>query len=366
MRHAIVLAQIGLAAVFGVGASAQELTARPADPVLAAPLGDATGEPLPDLVMDARGAASFESAPEDAMSAQAQDSLRALIASASVLSVAQAQALLDEAYAAYPTPTTRARAFGAAVEAASTAGRHELALAWMDWALTEADRSPEREALLTELLAQGVGVALAAGNPVLARDYVRRTAVHAPGGRDDPAARAVVFDRLKLVCPDVIENAYLRVRAEAMRTEPSLIATPSAECAYVPIEGARDAGFRIHAVRTFIDLEDRTDEVAEQGLDGREVEQRRELLRRLSTVTTVVVPLFLDDGAEGLLAYARHDRLGVDDVAAFSYATAARDGVFYAGAATAREWAWPPEELNRRAEIGLRGALEAVLAADGL
>jgi hypothetical protein len=49
----------------------------------------------------------------------------------------------------------------------------------------------------------------------------------------------------------------------------------------------------------------------------------------------------------------------VDDVAAFSYATASRDGVFYAGAATARDWAWPPEKLNRRAQIGLNGALSA-------
>lgn len=343
------LAQISIAATLGGPLQAQELTAHPTDPVLAAPLTDTTDEPRLEA-LDAPAAGGVP----------VQDPLHALIASSSTLSVAEADALLHEAYDAYPTPTTRSRAFGAAAEAASAAGRHELALAWTDWAITEAGRAPERDLLLALRLAEGVGVALAAGNPVLARDYVRRAAALAPGGRDDPAGRSVVFDRLGLVCPDVIENAYLRTRAAAEQTEPGLLATPSAECAYIPIQGRADRSFRIQAIRSFIDLEERTREVVEQGLGGREVETRRGLLQRLSTVTTTVEPLFLDDGSKGFLGYARHERPGVDDVAAFAYATAARDGVFYVGAASARVWDWPPEELGRRAALGL----EAVLALE--
>lgn len=336
----------------GGAALAQELAAHPTEPVISTELMDAVDE------------LRLESIDGSEAGSQEQDSLYALITSASTLSVAEAEALLNEAYDAYPTPTTRARAFGAAATAASSSGRHELALAWMDWAVTEAGQSPERELLLADLLAEGVGVALAADNPVVARAYVRQGAAHASGGRDDAAGRAVAFDRVKLVCPDVIADAYLRTRAAAMQNEPGLMSTPSAECAYVPIEGGADAGFRIYAVRSFIDLEERTREVAELGLGGPEVDERARLVRRLSSVTTVVDPLFIDGDPSGLLAYARHDRVGVDDVAAFAYATAARDGVFYAAAAAARDWAWPPEELGRRVEAGLLGVLAAEPSAD--
>lgn len=321
-----------LTAAFGAGA--QELEARPTEPVAVSTLAGAT---TPDALVEGP--------------------LRALVAASSTLTVEQADALLHESYDAFPTPTTRSRAFGVAALVASSAGRHELALAWSDWAIREAEQAPERDLLLAERLEEAVGMALAAGNPVLAREQARRAAGHAPGGRDDAESRSVVFARPGLSCPDVIEDAYLRTRAGAAQTEPGLLASASAECVYIPIQGPREAGFRLYAVRSFMALDERAREVVERGLEAREVEARAEIQRRLTGLSTMIEPLFLDGGGEGRLGYARYDRPGVDDVAAFAYAAAARDGVFYAAAASARDWAWPPEELGRRAAAGLAAAL---------
>jgi hypothetical protein len=302
--------------------------------------------------------------PMDPDAARSRDPLFELIAAGSDLPVQVADSLLHEAYDVYPTPTTRSRAFGLAASAALNAGRHDLALAWIDWAILEAEQAPERDRLLAERLVTAVGVAVAADNPALARSYVRRGGALTPGFRDDPDRRSVRFEALRLECPDVIEDRYLRTVASA---DPGVgvLTVPSARCAYAPIRGSPGVGdgggFTLHAVRTGMDLDARTEAVVEEGVDAKDVEARRTIARRLDFVDTQVTRLFLDE-REARLGYARHARRGVDDVAAFAYATALRDGVFYTAAATARVWDWPPEQLGARAETGLRIVLAARVA----
>jgi hypothetical protein len=334
------------------------------------------------LALPAAAQAPVEGAPRAAPSAEVfesalavaggeaaapRDPLYALLSAGRSVPVETADRLLHEVYDAYPTPTTRSRAFALAAETASEAGRHDLALAWIDWAIGEAERAPERERLLAERLGSGVAIARAAGHPVLGRGYARRAGGLAAHFSDIGARRSVRFDALALECPDVIGERFVRVRAEA---DPGTgrLAVPWARCDYVPLAAARigddEGGFTLYAVRSRMNAKERTESVVDQGLDAREVEARRIIARRLNALDAQVIPLLLE-GDDALMGYARLWRLGVNDVAAFAYATAARGDAFYVGAASAPVWEWPPEALGRRAETALRTALEAGLADGG-
>jgi hypothetical protein len=306
--------------------------------------------------LDAASEARAPTASEGA--GPARDPLYALVASRAELSVDDADALLREAYDAYPTSTSRSRAFALAAGAASNDGRHALALAWIDWAIREAEDAPDREALLAARLGEAIEVALAAGNPVLARDYTRRAAGQASGWRDVAARRAVRSEALALECPDVIADAFIRSAFESGRIGEGVVAAPTARCDYVPIVDPQGAGFVVLALRSHMDAEHRARELVETGLDAREVDVRAEIARRLPTVETAVEPFFREDG-KGFLGYARYSRPGVNEVAAFAYAAASRDGVFYAAAASGPVWDWRPAALGERASAGLGAVLDA-------
>jgi hypothetical protein len=283
------------------------------------------------------------------------DPLDALLITTDALDTEAADTLLRDAYDAYPTATARSRAFALAAAAASSDGDHQLALAWTDWAIGQAEATPERDALLAERLREGVGIALAAGNPVLARSYVRRAGAIAVGWRDDPAGRGVRSEALGLYCPDVIDDRFIRVETAA-DAPGGRVATGAARCRYVPLVATVSVELVLQATPSWLDAEDKTRGLMETGLGVGDADVRRAVAARLPERLTALDPIRVG-GAPAFLAYVRHTRLGVDEAASFAYAAARREGVYTAARVEGPVRDWPPEALGADAAAALAAAL---------
>jgi len=278
------------------------------------------------------------------------------------LSVAEAEAILAQAYGDHITPTERTRAFAAAADIASLHGAHAQALAWIDWAVRETSLVRIDAPDVAETThAAAIRIALAAGDPLQTRDYVRRYAGLALGWEDDPARVGVRLSPLDADCPDVIEDHYVRLRIVFGAPVEGASRVRPVRCFYAPLNAAAapvQFALELYVTRSWIPSRQRMRGAVEVGLDPADAAARATIAERLPVVTTRIErDRSISD--VGDIGYARYSRPGVDDVAMFVYATGSRDGTFVAARVFANTREWPPTALRARANAALASALNA-------
>ena len=290
------------------------------------------------------------------------DALAVLEGLSPELSVAEADALLRDAYGDQFTPTERMRALAAAASVASQAGDHVSALAWMDWAVRETTAmTASAPDLVAETHAAAITIALAAEDPLAMRTATRAYAALEQGWADDPAHAALRLDPLGVLCPDVIDDRYVRLEVAYDAAVGGAVAAAdarSARCVYGPVRlaGEPDAlAIELYARRVWAPVRGRLRSVLEIGLDPADTAARAVIAERLP-VTTTQVDREPRRGAAGDRGYVRYSRPGTDDVTAIAYALIERDGVLTAARVEARLWDWPPEALGDIAETVLASA----------
>lgn len=276
------------------------------------------------------------------------DPLFALLAAREDISLEEAQALLTEAYDAQPTASARARAFSAAAEAAGRERAWDLAFAWIDWALRETDRMfVDAEATAAEVLETGARLAIDAGNPVLARTYVRRQAGLEAGWRDDPEGLQVTFEEFGAACPDLIAEDFVRIRIErdAVSAVSGAGSARPGRCRYVHIRGEDEALIDMTATRSWIRPRDRIEGVVDVGLDRRDRDERAPLDRRLPLREQATRNLRFGP-LDGQIGFVRYTRPGSEEVASFVYLIVGGEGPYLAVRVRSSERTFPPERYG--------------------
>jgi hypothetical protein len=271
------------------------------------------------------------------------------------LSTQDAEALLERAYNDQFTPSERARAFAAAAAIASREGAHEQALAWIDWAVGE---TPQLRAQAPELAdrihADAIDVALAAGDPLQLRAYVRAYAGLEQGWTDAPSAAGVRVGPMDALCPDVIDDRFVRMR---ITRGAAPLGAPNARptrCLYAPLDPHGSAlRVELYATRVWTPARRRIRSIVDAGLDPTDAAARAAIAERLTMVRTAIEsrPAARGKSAFGEVIYTRP---GVDEVEAITYATLERDGVLLAARVQDNDRAWPPERLRAIADTALQ------------
>lgn len=283
------------------------------------------------------------------------DALYELLTSAEDASLEDVRAMLEEAYAQYPTSSSRARAFTAAAETAARDGEFELAFAWLDWALETAGGAFTAHGdIEAETLESAIAIAIEAEHPLNARDYVRRQAALENGWTHEPANHRIVFEDLNAACPDVIAERFLRTRIvrDAIGPAAGTGAPSPGRCRYVDFVEREPVALELYAARSYQGSRARIRGVAEVGLDPADRAVREEIARRLPRQDVLARQLPTEIG-EADLGYVRYRRPGADEVEAIAYLTYGREGTYYAARASMVTREWPPEALSETAELGL-------------
>ncbi len=291
----------------------------------------------------------------DAGPPEGADALYELLTSADEASLEEVRAMLEEAYAQYPTSSSRARAFTAAAETAAREGEFELAFAWLDWALeTAAGAMTAHGDIESQTLETAIAIAVEAEHPLNARDYVRRQAALENGWTHQPSAHRIAFEDLGAVCPDVIAERFLRTRIgrDAIGSSAGDGAPSPGRCRYVDFVEREAVVLELYAAQSYVGSRARIRGVAEVGLDPVDRAAREEIERRLPRRDELARQMPTEIG-EADLAYVRYRRPGADEVEAIAYLTISRDGTYFAARASMDTRDWPPEALGAAAQAGL-------------
>ncbi len=284
------------------------------------------------------------------------DPLFALLAAREDITLAEAEALLREAYDAQPTASARARAFAAAAEAAGRERAWDLAFAWIDWALRETEGMVlDAEAVAAEVLEVGALLAVDADNPALARGYARRQATLEAGWRDDAEGLSVAFDDFDAVCPDLIAEGFLRVRVtrdEVSAVSGAASARPG-RCRYVHIRGEDEAIIDLMATRSWISPRDRIEGVVDVGLDREDRDERAPIERRLPLREQATRDVRFG-ALDGQIGFVRFTRPGSEEVASFVYLIVGGEGPYLAVRIRSSLREFPPERYGALAREAMR------------
>jgi hypothetical protein len=271
-------------------------------------------------------------------------------------SIDEVEMLMERAYREQTTPSERARALGAAASFASGVGEHAQALAWIDWSIEQAELVRGDSAPMLETAhADAISIALAADNPLQAREHARRYAELELAWADDPDRRAVRLDPYGVHCPDELADRFVRVRiSQSVGAAGDQRARPT-RCVYAPFASERaldQLEIELYAQRALAPAPRRIRGVVEAGLDPEDARVRAEIAERLPLLTTLVER---DSGASdvGDVGYALYERRGVSEVRTIAYVVTQRDGALLAARVSANEYEWPPTRLREIANLAL-------------
>lgn len=291
----------------------------------------------------------------------ARDALQVLLRAEGELSAEEADALLRDAFDAWPTSTSRARAFGAAAAAAGERAPG-IAFAWIDWGLDEARAAGATGAdIAVDLSEQGIMLAIRHDNPSLARRYAREQGELALDWSYDSEALSAVFSDLDAQCPDVIAHAWIRTRiARDAISATSASRYGAARCQYRHIRSASDYLMDFNASASWIDPRTRLEGVVEAGLDPAERVERETLAAQMPMQIHETRRDAIESGPAHVALVRQYSRTQ-NRAMTFAYALSGGEGTLYSVRVRAEaEWAWPPEDM---ASLALEAL--ATLTGDG-